>query len=99
MTVVLCDSIQAKPLPIARAIIHAAVTSLVTAFWIWKNIRYLSSVNNDSGKIRLWSVISASSRVFLQVGESDLTGRDACLQILNAEVDATNEATLRTGDS
>ncbi len=30
MTVVLCDSIQAKPLPISRAIIHAAVTRLVT---------------------------------------------------------------------
>jgi hypothetical protein len=33
MTVVLSDSIQAKPLPIANAIIHVAVTRLVTAFW------------------------------------------------------------------
>ena len=31
MTVVLRDSIQTKPLPIARAIIHIAVTRLVTA--------------------------------------------------------------------
>lgn len=33
MTVVLCDSIQAKPLPIANAIIHTRLTRLVTAFW------------------------------------------------------------------
>ncbi len=31
MTVVLCDSIQAEPLPIAEAIIPMAVTHLVTA--------------------------------------------------------------------
>lgn len=31
MTVVLCDSIQVRPLPIARAIIPMAVTRLVTA--------------------------------------------------------------------
>ena len=94
MTVVLRDSIQTKPLPIARAIIHMLLTPLVTAFWNRKTFLNLSSVNNDSGKIRLWSVISASSRVFQQVGESDLTGRDAWIQILNAEVDETNEATL-----
>lgn len=94
MTVVLCDSIQAKPLPIARAIIHTRLTPLVTAFWNQKIFLNLPFVINDSRKIRLWSVNSASSRVFQQVGESDLTGRDAWLQILNAEVDETNEATL-----
>jgi hypothetical protein len=87
-------SISAQPLPIKKAIFHGAMTPLVTAFWNRKIFLNLSSVNNDSKNIRLCSVISGSSRVFQQVGESDLTGRDTWLQILNAEVDESNEATL-----
>jgi hypothetical protein len=41
MTVVLRDSIQTKPLPIANAIIHTLLTREVTAFWKGENPRIL----------------------------------------------------------
>lgn len=55
MTVVLCDSIQAKPLPIARAIIRMRWTRLVTTIGKTENSYLCEITHLDSGKTTEWS--------------------------------------------
>lgn len=61
MTVVLCDSIQAKPLPIANAIIHVAVTRLVTAKMKFSESQKLCA--DSSGSKHLYR----DTRLFLEI--------------------------------
>jgi hypothetical protein len=61
MTVVLCDSIQAKPLPIANAIIHVAVTRLVTAKLKFSESQKLCPDNSGS------RLACLDTRLFLEI--------------------------------
>ncbi len=61
MTVVLCDSIQAKPLPIANAIIHDAVTRLVTAKMKFSESQKLRAASSGS------KLFCRDTRLFLEI--------------------------------
>ena len=61
MTVVLCDSIQAKPLPIANAIIHVAMTRLVTANMKFSESQKMCADNSGS------KLVCRDTRLFLEI--------------------------------
>jgi len=78
MTVVLRDSIQTKPLPIANAIIHVAVTRLVTAFGNRGIFSISSASKANSAILALSPVVGVVIRVFQQKdAEPSIAGKMA----------------------